>query len=87
MDAIADELDVYAYLHASRAVMLRRLGWCEESRAAHVRALEPAGNASERRFLQARLEGLASIESTGRQGHRANHGLAVGSPRMRTPVA
>ena len=52
MDAVAEALDGYPYLHASRADMLRRLGRTDEARAAYQRALELTGNASERRFLQ-----------------------------------
>ncbi len=56
MDSVAEPLAGYAYLHASRAEMLRRLGREGEAAEAYGRAFELAGNASERRFLQARLE-------------------------------
>lgn len=59
MDAVADELDGYPYLHASRADLLRRIGRFDEARIAYQRALELNGNASERRFLEGRLAELA----------------------------
>lgn len=55
MDAVADVLDGYPYLHASRADMLRRLGRRAEALAEYERALELDGNATERRFLQRRI--------------------------------
>jgi RNA polymerase sigma-70 factor (ECF subfamily) len=55
MDAVADELDGYPYLHASRADLLRRIGRYDEARIAYQRALELNVNASERRFLRDRL--------------------------------
>ena len=58
MDSIADELDGYPYLHASRADLLRRLDRPEEALVAYGRALELVGNASERRFLQRRIADL-----------------------------
>ncbi len=58
MDSIADELDGYPYLHASRADLLRRLDRPEEALVAYGRALELVGNASERRFLQRRMADL-----------------------------
>ena len=56
MDAIAAALDGYHYFHAARADLLRRLGAREASAAAYARALELAGNAAERAFLERRLE-------------------------------
>jgi RNA polymerase sigma-70 factor (ECF subfamily) len=55
MDAVADALEGYPYLHASRADVLRRLGRREEALAEYERALELNGNATERRFLQRRI--------------------------------
>jgi RNA polymerase sigma-70 factor (ECF subfamily) len=55
MDAVADELDGYPYLHASRADLLRRIGRYDEARIAYQRALQLNVNASERRFLRDRL--------------------------------
>jgi RNA polymerase sigma-70 factor (ECF subfamily) len=56
VDALA--LDDYQYLHSTRADLLRRLGRTEEARAAYECALELAGNETERRFLERRIEEL-----------------------------
>jgi RNA polymerase sigma-70 factor (ECF subfamily) len=45
----------YFYFHATRADFLRRLGRNAEAAAAYRRALELAGNASERTFVESRL--------------------------------
>jgi RNA polymerase sigma-70 factor (ECF subfamily) len=45
----------YMYVHTARAELLRRLGRAREAQQAYQRALELAGNASERRFLERRL--------------------------------
>jgi RNA polymerase sigma-70 factor (ECF subfamily) len=58
LDGLALRLDDYAYLHAARADMLRRLGRTDEAADAYRRALTLAGNASERRFLERRLADL-----------------------------
>ncbi len=58
MDAVADALDDYPYLHASRADMLRRLGRRDEALVAYRRALDLTGNASERRFIERRISEL-----------------------------
>ncbi|MEO8463318.1 MAG: RNA polymerase subunit sigma-24, partial [Chloroflexota bacterium] len=57
IEAIAAEgtLDAYAYLHAARADLLRRLGRYTEARVAYERALGLTANAPERRFLRRRL--------------------------------
>jgi RNA polymerase sigma-70 factor, ECF subfamily len=55
MDALAAGLDRYHYFHAARADLLRRLGAREASADAYARALELAGNAAERAFLERRL--------------------------------
>jgi RNA polymerase sigma-70 factor (ECF subfamily) len=55
VDVLADPLDDYQYLHATRAELLRRLGRTNEARAAFERALELARTEPERRFLQRRL--------------------------------
>ncbi len=52
-------LDDYAYLHAARADLLRRLGRSREAAGAYARAIELTGNAPERRFLEHRLASLA----------------------------
>ncbi len=49
------ELADYLFYHATRADLHRRLGHRDEARAAYARALELAGNTSERRFLMRRL--------------------------------
>jgi RNA polymerase sigma-70 factor (ECF subfamily) len=59
MDAVADALDAYPYLHASRADLLRRLGRREKALTAYRRALDLTGNASERRFIERRISELA----------------------------
>jgi RNA polymerase sigma-70 factor (ECF subfamily) len=55
IDAVASVLDRYHYLHAARADLLRRLGAHEAAAEAYSRALELAGNATERDFLERRL--------------------------------
>jgi RNA polymerase sigma-70 factor (ECF subfamily) len=54
MDGI-DGLGDYAYLHAARADLLRRLGRAAEAADAYTRALGLTENAAERRFLERRL--------------------------------
>jgi len=51
-------LEDYLYLHSTRAELLRRVGRTDDARAAYVRALELARNASERRFLECRIAEL-----------------------------
>jgi RNA polymerase sigma-70 factor (ECF subfamily) len=53
-------LATYPYLHASRAELLRRLGRDADAAVAYERALELTGNASERRFLEERLDAVTS---------------------------
>jgi RNA polymerase sigma-70 factor (ECF subfamily) len=55
IDALAPALDRYHYLHAARADLLRRLGAHDASAEAYARALELAGNSTERDFLERRL--------------------------------
>jgi len=55
IDALAPELDRYHYFHAARADLLRRLGHRDQAALAYARALELAGNAAERAFLERRL--------------------------------
>jgi RNA polymerase sigma-70 factor, ECF subfamily len=52
------DLDDYPYLHSARADLLRRLGREGDARDAYRRALELAGSAPERRFLERRLAEL-----------------------------
>jgi RNA polymerase sigma-70 factor (ECF subfamily) len=54
VDALADRLDGYVYLHATRADLLRRLGRSDQAVAAYTRAVELATSAAERRFLERR---------------------------------
>jgi RNA polymerase sigma-70 factor, ECF subfamily len=55
IDALAAALAGYQYFHAARADLLRRLGAAEAAADAYARALELAGNAAERAFLERRL--------------------------------
>jgi RNA polymerase sigma-70 factor, ECF subfamily len=50
-----EELNDYAYLHAARADLLRRLGRDDEAAASYRAALALTDNAPERRFLERRL--------------------------------
>jgi RNA polymerase sigma-70 factor, ECF subfamily len=52
------ELGDYAYLHSTRAELLRRLDRRGEARVAYERALELVPSEAERRFLEERLSGL-----------------------------
>jgi RNA polymerase sigma-70 factor (ECF subfamily) len=54
-----DLLDSYQPYHAARADLLRRAGRTEESAAAYRRAIELTDNATERAFLENRLEALS----------------------------
>jgi RNA polymerase sigma-70 factor, ECF subfamily len=55
IEALAPALDGYQYFHAARADLLRRLGADTAAAEAYARALELAGNAAERAFLERRL--------------------------------
>jgi RNA polymerase sigma-70 factor (ECF subfamily) len=59
--AASGELDDYHLLHAARADMLRRLGSNDEAAASYETALRLAGNDSERRFLERRLQEVRSL--------------------------
>ena len=48
-------LDSYLFFHSTKADLLRRLGRMQAACESYRRALELAGNASERRFLEKRL--------------------------------
>jgi len=50
-----EELDGYAYLHAARADLLRRLGRNDEAAESYRNALALTDNALERRFLERRV--------------------------------
>jgi RNA polymerase sigma-70 factor (ECF subfamily) len=61
------DLDDHHLMHSARADMLRRLGRFAEAAASYSRALELAGSAGERRFLEGRLrevQALAAAPST-----------------------
>jgi RNA polymerase sigma-70 factor (ECF subfamily) len=60
VDELADRLDGYRYLHATRADLLRRLARDDEAAAAYARALELTTADAERRYLERRLEELAA---------------------------
>jgi RNA polymerase sigma-70 factor (ECF subfamily) len=55
IDALAPALQRYHYFHAARADLLRRLDAHEAAADAYARALDLAGNAAERAFLERRL--------------------------------
>jgi RNA polymerase sigma-70 factor (ECF subfamily) len=57
-------LDGYHLAHAARADMQRRLGLSAAARESYQRALELTRQPAERRFLQARLDQLASGSTT-----------------------
>jgi RNA polymerase sigma-70 factor, ECF subfamily len=58
-DGVADQLDGYQYLHATRADMLRRLGRRDEAHAAYSRALALTTVVAERGYLERRLAEVA----------------------------
>jgi RNA polymerase sigma-70 factor (ECF subfamily) len=53
--AASGDLDSYHLLHATRADLLRRLGFSAAAAASYRRSLALVGNESERRFLERRL--------------------------------
>ena len=55
IDALAPALHRYHYFHAARGDLLRRLDANEAAGDAYARALDLAGNAAERAFLERRL--------------------------------
>jgi RNA polymerase sigma-70 factor (ECF subfamily) len=67
VDALAAQGDLNGYhlLHAARADLLRRIGSHAEAARSYARALELAGNQSERRFLERRLREVRSSQLTG----------------------
>ncbi|MCK0112649.1 RNA polymerase sigma factor [Ornithinimicrobium sp. F0845] len=58
VDRLADGLDAYHALHATRADLLRRLGRSAESRTAYDRAIALAANPAERAYLTRRRDQL-----------------------------
>jgi RNA polymerase sigma-70 factor (ECF subfamily) len=58
IDRLADVLEGYHAYHATRADLLRRQGYGEESRAAYDKAIELAGNTAETAYLRRRRNQL-----------------------------
>ena len=54
-DALAEDLDGYYLLHATRAELLRELGHADQARAADERALTLTANPAERSLLRQRI--------------------------------
>ena len=67
VDGMADELDRYHLLHATRAELLTDLSRIEEAKAELARALELTLNQAERRLLRRRLAKLTTEESVTRR--------------------
>jgi RNA polymerase sigma-70 factor, ECF subfamily len=65
IDALSPALDGYHYFHAARADLLRRLGAREAAADAYGRALDLAGNAAERAFLERRRTDLTRSAARG----------------------
>ena len=61
--AATGELDSYHLLHATRADLLRRLGFSAEAAASYRRALALVSNESERRFLEQRLREMQALDA------------------------
>ena len=61
--AATGELDSYHLLHATRADLLRRLGFSAEAAAGYRRALALVSNESERRFLEQRLREMQALDA------------------------
>jgi RNA polymerase sigma-70 factor, ECF subfamily len=70
IDAIAasGDLDDHHLMHSARADMLRRLGRFAEAIGSYSRALELAGSAGERRFLEGRLRDVQSFAAAPPRG-------------------
>ena len=60
IDVVANDLDDYYLMHATRGTMLRRLGRTEEAVAAFERAERLAPSEADQRFLKQQLDELAS---------------------------
>ena len=61
LDKIAQDLENYHLMHATRGTMLRRLGRRDAAQAAFERAARLAPTEAERRFLMQQLDELAQI--------------------------
>jgi RNA polymerase sigma-70 factor (ECF subfamily) len=59
--AASGDLDHHHLMHSARAEMLRRLGRFADAIGSYTRALELAGSAGERRFLEGRLREVRSL--------------------------
>jgi RNA polymerase sigma-70 factor (ECF subfamily) len=57
------DLDDHHLMHSARADMLRRLGRFAEAATSYSRALELAGSAGERRFLEGRLREVQALDA------------------------
>jgi RNA polymerase sigma-70 factor, ECF subfamily len=55
------DLDEHHLMHSARADMLRRLGRFGEAAVSYARALDLAGSAGERRFLEGRLREVQAL--------------------------
>ncbi|MDH4117835.1 MAG: RNA polymerase sigma factor [Acidimicrobiia bacterium] len=60
LDRLGDSLDEHHLFHSARAELLRRVGRTDASRAAYEMSLGLVTNETERRYLQRRLDELAS---------------------------
>ena len=58
IDPLEDKLAGYHAYHATRADMLRRLGYSQKSHAAYDKAIELAGNTAEIAYLTRRRDQL-----------------------------
>jgi RNA polymerase sigma-70 factor, ECF subfamily len=62
VDALADRLDGYQYLHATRADLLRRLGRRDDAVTAYRRSLELSSALAERDYLERRIAELGDTD-------------------------
>jgi RNA polymerase sigma-70 factor (ECF subfamily) len=67
VEALAEELDGYHYLHATHAELLCRLDRTEQARMAYGRALELVHSGAERNYLLRRLAELDGPQAEGAQ--------------------
>ena len=59
MDALAEQLDGYSYLHSSRAALLTKLDRREEALLAYDRAIDLSNNEAEQRWMTQRQQSIA----------------------------
>jgi RNA polymerase sigma-70 factor (ECF subfamily) len=74
VDAVADQLAGYQYLHATRAELLRQLGRTDEAAAAYEVAISLSANDTEREFLVGRLARPSVAVSNQTEHHAEAHG-------------